>query len=355
MISAGKTKSHSLQWLFCFSALLLLSACGADKRPLELSGYALGTTWHVTLVPDGREVDLDTVRALVEGQLDRVNRSMSTYLPDSEINRFNNSTIGTWQTPSAEFLTVLDAAIAIGDETAGGYDITVGPLVDLWGFGPGEPLVGMPSRAAVSEARDKVGLDSLERKGDTARRIKDIQLDFSSIAKGYAVDLVTEALQANGIQNLLVEVGGEIRVAGLSPRGGAWRVAVEQPIPERREVATAIELTDKSVATSGDYRNYFDLNGRRYSHTIDPRTGYPVRHDLVSVTVVHESAMLADAWATALIVLGAKGAAELAEQQALAVYFIRSEGDDYVASHSTAFSRYLVAANTKAEQDRREE
>ena len=348
-----------MQWLFCFLVLPLLAACSGEERPQQLSGYALGTSWHVTIVPNGAEVDLAIVRALVDGQLDRVNRSMSTYLPDSEINRFNNSTINTWQAPSADFLAVLDAAIDIGDKTAGGYDITVGPLVDLWGFGPGEPLVGMPSRAAVAEAREKVGLGSLERKANEARRIKDIQLDFSSIAKGYAVDLVTEALQANGLENLLVEVGGEIRVTGTSPRGGAWRVAVEQPIPERREVATAISLSEKSVATSGDYRNYFDLNGRRYSHTIDPRTGYPVRHDLVSVTVVHDSAMLADAWATALIVLGAEGAAKLAEEQGLAVYFIRSVGDDYAASHSTAFGEYLATTSAgggqETVQDRREE
>ena len=341
MISAGKRKSHSLQWLFCFIGLALLSACG-DERPLQLSGYGLGTSWHVTLVPDDTEIDEATVLALVEGQLDRVNSSMSTYLAGSEINRFNASTVGAWQKPSADFLMVLDAAIDIGNKTAGGYDITVGPLVELWGFGPGEPRIGMPSRAAVSAAKERVGLGSLEREGDSVRRLQGIELDFSSIAKGYAVDLVSEALLANGVDNFLVEVGGEMRVAGVSPRGGPWRVAIEQPIVERREVATAIDLSDQSVATSGDYRNYFDLNGKRYSHTSDPRTGYPVRHDLVSVTVVHDSAMLADAWATALTVLGAEGAARLAEEQQLAVYFIRSEGDSYIASHSEAFGPYLA-------------
>jgi thiamine biosynthesis lipoprotein len=348
MISAGKRKSHSLQWLFCFFGLVLLSACG-EQRPLQLSGYGLGTSWHITLVPVDSEIDEATVLALVEGQLNRVNSSMSTYLPASEINRFNASTVGTWQKPSADFLMVLDAAIEIGNKTAGGYDITVGPLVDLWGFGPGEPRVGMPSRAAVSKAKEQVGLGSLEREGDSARRLKAIQLDFSSIAKGYAVDLVAEALLANGIDNFLVELGGEMRVAGISPRGGPWRVAIEQPIAERREVATAINLSDQSVATSGDYRNYFDLKGKRYSHTIDPRTGYPVRHDLVSVTVVHDSAMLADAWATALTVMGAEGAAKLAEEQQLAVYFIRSEGDNYIASHSIAFGPYLAAKSVAAD------
>ncbi|MEP1469815.1 MAG: FAD:protein FMN transferase [Halieaceae bacterium] len=349
MTSAGKRKSHSLQWLFCCACLLLLSACGSTDKPLQLSGYGLGTSWHVTLLPGQNEVDEATVQALVEGQLGRVNRSMSTYLPASEINRFNASTLGVWQQPSADFLKVLDAAIDIGGKTAGGYDITIGPLVDLWGFGPGEPRIGMPSRQAVSEAKAQVGLDSLERRDEEARRLKPIELDFSSIAKGYAVDLIAEALLANDVNDFLVEVGGEMRVAGASPRGDAWRVAIEQPIVERREVATAINLVDQSVATSGDYRNYFDLNGTRYSHTIDPRTGYPVRHDLVSVTVVHDSAMLADAWATALTVLGAEGAAQLAEELQLAVYFIRSEGEDFIASHSTAFEPYLAEKRVSAD------
>jgi len=349
MTSAGKYKSHSLQWLFCCIGLLFLSACDSGDRPLQLSGYGLGTSWHITLLPAENEIDDDTVMALVEGQLGRVNRSMSTYLPASEINRFNASSPGIWQQPSADFLKVLDAAIEIGSKTAGGYDITVGPLVDLWGFGPGEPRVGIPSRQAVTRAKAQVGLDSLERKGSEARRLKPIELDFSSIAKGYAVDLIAEALLANDFNDFLVEVGGEMRVAGASPRGDAWRVAIEQPIVERREVATAINLTDQSVATSGDYRNYFDLNGTRYSHTIDPRTGYPVRHDLVSVTVVHDSAMMADAWATALTVMGADGAAQLAEEQQLAVYFIRSEGDDFIASHSTAFEPYLAAKRADAD------
>jgi thiamine biosynthesis lipoprotein len=351
MTSADKVQSHSKEWLFFLVGLvLLLAGCSGDsKSPLQLSGYALGTSWHVTVASEQSDIDTATLQALVQGQLDRVNRSMSTYLPDSEINRFNGSSLGLWQEPSADFLTVLDAALVIGNATGGAYDVTVGPLVDLWGFGPGEPRTGIPSRSAVAQAKEQVGQAQVEREGSRARRMKDVSLDFSSIAKGYAVDLVAEALGHIGVMHYMVEVGGEMRVAGFSPRGDAWRIAIEKPDPERREVAQAISLTDVSVATSGDYRNYFDLGGERYSHTIDPRTGYPVRHDLVSVTVIDESAMQADAWATALTVLGGEEAFSLAEENGLAVYFIRSKADSFVASHTASFEPYLTtpAASTE--------
>ena len=352
MTSADKVQSHSKEWFFFVAGVvLLLAGCTGDSRaPLQLSGYALGTSWHVTIASnDQTEIDSAALQALVQGQLDRVNRSMSTYLPDSEINRFNASSVGVWQEPSADFLTVLDAALAIGTATEGAYDITVGPLVDLWGFGPGEPRTGIPSRIAVAQAKEQVGQAKVERDGVRARRMKNVSLDFSSIAKGYAVDLVAEALGHIGVTHYMVEVGGEMRVAGMSPRGDAWRVAIEQPNPERREVARAISITDVAVATSGDYRNYFDLDGERYSHTIDPRTGYPVRHDLVSVTVIDDSTMLADAWATALTVLGGEEAYALAEEKNLAVYFIRSTADSFVASYTAAFEPFLTtpAASTK--------
>ncbi len=323
---------------------MLVGCAGEHRGPVQLSGYALGTSWHVTVSSTDGIIDAPELKTLVEAQLERVNRSMSTYLPDSEINRFNASSLGIWQQPSADFLMVLDTALAIGEATGGAYDVTVGPLVDLWGFGPGEPSKGIPSRTAVAQARENVGLEQVEREGERARRLKNISLDFSSIAKGYAVDLVAEALAHIGLSDYMVEVGGEMRLAGVSPRGDAWRIAIEQPDPARRQVAQAMALSDVAVATSGDYRNYFDLDGERYSHTIDPRTGYPVRHDLVSVTVIEDNTMDADAWATALIVLGGEKAHLLAEEKDLAVYFIRSTVDGFVATHTSAFEPYLSKA-----------
>ena len=233
--------------------------------------------------------------------------------------------------------------MTIGAASGGAYDVTVGPLVRLWGFGPDGAVETAPSTEAVAQLRREIGQDALDFDTDMGTLLKRAprELDFSSIAKGYAVDLAARALEELGLSDFLLEVGGEMRLSGYSPRGDRWRVAIEQPDATLRAVALAIPVTNASVATSGDYRNYFEVDGVRYSHSIDPRTGYPVRHDLVSVTVVHESAMVADGWATALVILGMPAALEVAEKQALAVYFIQRDGEDFIASHSSAFETYL--------------
>jgi thiamine biosynthesis lipoprotein len=205
--------------------------------------------------------------------------------------------------------------------------------------------VAPPSRSAVEQLLQRVGQDKLRLDGEALAVMKpiDLSLDFSSLAKGFAVDQVANWLTGQGIERFLVEVGGEMRVSGASARGDPWRVAIEQPESIGRSVAAAISITDVALATSGNYRNFFEVDGERFSHSIDPRTGYPVAHDLVSVTVVHPSAMLADAWATALTVRGAERAMAVARTQGLAVYFIRSVGGDFVPSHTPAFAVYLDA------------
>jgi thiamine biosynthesis lipoprotein len=247
---------------------------------------------------------------------------------------------------SPGFYKVLSAALVVGRASAGAYDVTVAPLVDLWGFGPGPAIDTPPAEAAIARLLAQVGQGNIRLDSATSRvmKLSELSLDFSSLAKGYAVDQVADWLAGQKLSRFLVEVGGEMRMSGLSGRGDPWRIAIEQPESSARTAATAISLSDAAVATSGDYRNYFEVDGRRYSHSIDPRTGYPVAHDLVSVTVVHPSAMLADAWATALTVLGADQAMAVAQRQALAVYFIRSAGEDFVHSHTPAFAGYLAEA-----------
>ncbi|HBM83844.1 MAG TPA: FAD:protein FMN transferase, partial [Halieaceae bacterium] len=200
-----------------------------------------------------------------------------------------------------------------------------------------------PQTSAIDAARNRVGQQFIEFDGELQRlrRLRKVELDLSSIAKGYAVDVLANALSEQGIDSFLVEVGGEMRVAGSSPRGDAWRIAVERPEPGARAVALGIALEDIAVATSGDYRNYFELEGRRYSHSIDPRTGYPVAHDLVSVTVLADDCMTADGWATALTVLGADEALALAEAEGLAVYLMRRDGERIVPLYSSAFAPWL--------------
>ena len=352
MAAMSPGQSHSSGWLFCRSAAavlalllagLLLAGCQRQPLPVELSGATMGTSWHVTYLPLADGVEPEALQAELEALLVAVNDSMSTWQPDSEISRFNRSAPGAWVAISASFAEVVAEALAVGELTGGAYDVTVGPLVELWGFGPARPRIDVPSAAAIRERQQQVGQQFLELDLEQGRmrRLRDVELDLSSIAKGYAVDVLAEALLAQQITDFLVEVGGEMRLSGSSPRGDAWRVAVERPQPGARSVALGIALTDAAVATSGDYRNYFEVDGRRYSHSIDPRTGRPVAHDLVSVTVIAADCMGADAWATALTVLGAEQALALAEDQGLAVYLLRRDGERIVPSYSSAFEPWL--------------
>ena len=344
--SALTIKSHSQGWLFCLLAAFCLGACSNDPSAVQLAGATMGTTWHVTYIEPANDLAQSALQQGIEEQLAQVDRSMSTYREDSEISRFNASAANVWFTVSPEFYSVLSTALVVGKASGGAYDVTVGPLVDLWGFGPGPAIDSPPDQSSITQLLAQVGQDNLQldEAGPGVMKLKELSLDFSSLAKGYAVDQVASWLAGQGLGRFLVEVGGEMRMSGMSGRGNSWRVAIEQPESTGRTVATAISLTDAAVATSGDYRNFFEVDGKRYSHSIDPRTGYPVAHDLVSVTVVHPSAMLADAWATALTVLGAERAMAVAQAQDLAVYFIRSAGEDFVHSHTAGFAGYLAEA-----------
>ncbi len=353
MTAVSFGQSHSSGWLFCRAAsvalalLVLLAGCQRQTLPVELSGEAMGTTWHVTYLPLPGGAEPAAIKRELERRLAVVNDSMSTWQPDSEISRFNRSQPGDWVTVSAPFAEVVAAAMSIGELSGGAYDVTVGPLVELWGFGPARPRIDLPSDAAIRARKELVGQRFLEldREQGRMRRLREVELDLSSIAKGYAVDLLAGALLAQQITDFLVEVGGEMRLSGSSPRGDAWRVAVERPQPGARSVALGLALTDVAIATSGDYRNYFEVDGRRYSHSIDPRSGRPVAHDLVSVTVIAADCMRADGWATALTVLGAEEALALAEAQGLAVYLLRQEGERIVPVYSSAFEPWLEASN----------
>lgn len=339
-------RSHSLEWLFCFLFVgCALQGCAERTTPKHLGGPTMGTTWSVTYVSENvAKSDADTLQQGITEVLAVVNASMSTYIVDSEISLFNASNDDEWFVPSEGFFTVLETALAVGGLSQGAYDVTVGPLVDLWGFGAAGAVNKLPPQKDIARVLLRTGANKLEvqRASKSVRKLADVSLDFSSLAKGYAVDEVAAYLRANGITRFLVEVGGEMQLAGSSPRGDHWRIAIEQPASDERSAAVALALSDVGIATSGDYRNYFEVDGQRYSHAIDPRTGFPVRHDLVSVTVVHATTIEADAWATALMVLGGDAAMSLAQEQGLAVYFIREVEGEYVHSHTTAFSPYLA-------------
>lgn len=311
---------------------------------MHLTGATMGTTWRVSYIEPEPAPLPEALHTGIAQLLEQVNLSMSTYRTDSEISAFNALKKEAWMEMSEHFNEVLNTALAVGRYSEGAYDVTVGPLVDLWGFGAGDGVVTPPAPHAIDALLPGVGQDKLRVDNDAGRvmKLSELSLDFSSLAKGYAVDLIANWLEAQGIDRFMVEVGGEMRLSGMSGRGDAWRIAIERPSAIERSVAVAISLTDVAIATSGDYRNYFEADGQRYSHMIDARTGRPVMHDLVSVTVVHPQCMVADAWATALAVLGAERALAVAQAQGLAVYFIRRAGEDLVHSHTPSFSRYLA-------------
>jgi len=309
----------------------------------------MGTTWHVTykLANDSKPLTADEAQQSIEALLQAVNNSMSTYMGSSEISRFNQSKPRQWFEVSPGFLQVLQAAMAVGDKSGGAYDVTVGPIVKIWGFGSDPKDDTVPDAAVLKSLLTQIGQSKLQI--DEARsaisKTTDIALDFSSIAKGYGVDQVADWFVSMGVPDFLVEVGGEMRLAGQNPGGHDWRIAIEQPDAILGSVAAAITLTNEGLATSGDYCNYFEVDNKRYSHTIDPRTGYPITHDLVSVSVVHRRTMLADAWATAFMVLGAEAAMDVALERGLAVYLIQRTDQGYHSSYSPLFERYLEPTN----------
>jgi len=302
----------------------------------------MGTTYHLTWLPEESSPRSPALREEVEAILERVDASMSTYREDSEIFRFNLAEVGEEIVVSDYFIKVFEISRMVSERSEGAYDVTVAPLVDLWGFGPGGGD-GVPSDEAVAGALGMVGESwvDVSPATNTIRKRRPLELDFSSVAKGYAVDLLAERLGARGVRDYMVEIGGELRVAGSSPRGNAWRIAIERPASGSDGIAAALSLHDAAVATSGDYRNFFELEGVRYSHSIDPRSGRPVRHALVSGTVVHPSAAAADAWATALTVLGPEDALRIATEERLAAYLISRAGEDFRAEKTPAIEAFL--------------
>lgn len=304
-----------------------------DRPPIvqELSGSTMGTTWTAKLVVPGGAVALvEAARDSIVARLDRVNASMSTWDPESEISRFNRSGSVEPFPVSAEFVDVVRRAETVSQATNGAFDVTVAPLVTLWGFGadgtPGEPA----DPAAVPAVMAHVGYEKLQISDDgRALRKTDpgVSIDLSAIAKGYGVDRAAEALSSMGLAAYAVEVGGEIRARGRKPDNSPWLVGIEAPDPAARTVLRSMPLLDASVATSGDYRDFYESSGTRYAHIVDPRTGSPILWQGFSVTVIHASATLADAWATGLSVLGPSEGLALADREGLAVLFVLPDGN----------------------------
>lgn len=307
---------------------VLGAMCGCTDQAASiaaLDGRTMGTTYSVQLSPAPDPATLDELRGAIEARLAEVNGQMSTYLPDSDLSRFNTSTSTDWHEVPAPLAALVAQAHTISERSAGVYDVTVGPLVELWGFGAAGPRDTPPSDAQVTALLDRVGYRKLQHRDSPPalrKAVGRLRVDLSSIAKGWAVDEIARLLEARGLTDYLVEIGGDLRAGGQKSNGQPWRIAVESPLAGLRAVQRVVALQDQAIATSGDYRNFFDAGGRRYSHTIDPRSGYPVSHRLASVSVFADDCATADGWATALMALGEQAAPRLAKRIGLKALFV---------------------------------
>ena len=299
-------------WLSFFIIFALLD-CEKKAETIVINGFTMGTTYSIKIVnTDKIDFDTNLLKIKIDSVLISVNQQMSTYIEDSEISIFNDRNDKEWQNISSEFSSVISKAIDISNMTHGAFDITVGPLMDLWGFGKtGQDSWHLPEDSKVDHILDYVGFDKINitacgiQKSDTRTVI-----DLNAIAKGFGVDVVFELLKNYGYKNILVEIGGEIRCGGFNQNGDFWRVGIDKPIFDilpGHDLHDLITLNNVALATSGDYRNYFIYEGKIYSHTIDPRSGYPIENGIASASVTAPNCMLADALATALMVMGESG------------------------------------------------
>lgn len=326
-------------------AVLALVGCAPRPSPERIAGERMGTTYEVVVPHRPAGVTRADLEAAVDGVLEEVDQHLSGWNPDSELARFNQASTTRWVAVSPLLAEIIEQALAVSRDSGGAFDVTVGPLVRAWGFGAGaREETTAPTPAELERLGDTVGhrrLDARRHPPALRKSVATLQIDLDGIAPGLAVDLIAARLEAHGVRDYLVELGGEVRARGRSPAGRPWRVAVETPLEGQRRPYTVVELDDLGVSTSGDYRDFRDVAGLRLSHTIDPRTAYPVTHGLASVTVLHPSAASADAWATALMVLGPEEGMALARRYDLAVLFItRLPEGALVESTSPAFPRF---------------
>lgn len=324
--------------------LVLFVACSPSndqgRKEYYLQGNTMGTTYNIKVV--GEAVDTATLQQGIDEKLKQLNQQMSTYIPDSELSTFNQSTSLEAMKVSSELEKVVQEAIRLGKLTDGKLDVTVGPLVNLWGFGPEHQPEKIPSDELVQTTKARIGLDKLTlENGMMAKSIPNLYVDLSTIAKGYGVDLIAEFIETKGINNYLVEIGGEMRLKGFKHTGELWHVAIEKPVTSERAVQQVIVPKDNAVATSGDYRNYYEVDGQRFSHIIDPDTAKPINHKLVSVTVIHPSSMTADGLSTAIMVMGEEKGLAFAEENELAVYMISKTDHGFIEQSSLKFMQYL--------------
>jgi len=322
-----------------FLLLVMALGCSETDDVATLRGSTMGTTYTVKIAHKLNSEETELIHREIKEVLTLINKTMSTYEYDSELSVLNRQPADHWLEVSAPLHEVLGIGHQVYLESEGAFDVTVGPLVNLWGFGPELQTPKKPEMLEIRDVMGFVGFDLLEL--DTRPAIKkkhsQVFIDLSGIAKGYGVDRIATLLGANGLENFLVEIGGEIRLSGKKFDGSQWNVVIEEP--SKLDIASEnnFRFADIAVASSGNYRNYREIDGIRYGHTIDPRDGYPVTHNLLAVTVLHRKATWADAYATALMVLGPEAGLKFAAERAIAARLVTKTGEEITTLQTSAF------------------
>lgn len=331
------------KWSLLLAVAAGLHGCTREAAP-HFEGQTQGTTYHVTVVRCTPAQQANVLQTAVEQRLAQIDVALSNYRDDSELSRFNRAPIDQWIDLGPDLDAVLRASQQISQMSEGAFDITVAPLLGLWGFGPESSSQHVvPDDAAIAQARTSVGYQFLELQ-DTApraRKTRPLTIDVNGIAQGYSVDQLANVLSARGCSDYLVEIGGELRLAGHNAENKPWRIAIERPSDAPSEVQQSLRGSGIAITTAGDYHDYFEQDGVSYSHTIDPRTGRPIAHKLASVTVIDASATQADGYDTVVEVLGPEEGFAFAQRHHLAAYFIVREGDRFVVRKTEAMSAYL--------------
>ncbi|MCK4679113.1 MAG: FAD:protein FMN transferase [Bacteroidales bacterium] len=335
--------------ILCLAVTIMLPSCskkGLDRDLIVISGKTMGTEYEVKIVTTETisKQQFIEVRNGIDSLLGVVNQQMSTYIDSSEISRFNCYEKTDWFPVSTETAEVFKQSLEVSEKSSGAFDITVGPLVNLWGFGPEKRNADVPSEESITQVMRFIGYRKISARlspPSIKKKVSDVYCDLAAVAKGYGVDRIAEYLEFNGISDYLVEIGGEIRARGRNQRDTVWQVGIAVPENESG-IQTVVSLNNLSMATSGDYRFYFEREGIRYSHIINPGTGKPITHKLASTTVIHTSCAYADAMATAIIVLGPGEGYKLALRENLPAFLIIREKDSFVEKMTPAFKKCLA-------------
>jgi len=336
-------KCAVLQPVIAVALAAALTGCLPSEKVEEFGGPTMGSTYSIKYVRNQTVAPLAELKAATEAILAEVDVQMSSYRSDSLIEAFNRAPAGTCQTMPEGILQVVASGKQLGEESDGAFDLTLRPLLDLWGFGPGSRGTHTPEPEQLSQALERVGQRHLRIEGEQLCKDLPLQVDFNSIAAGYTVDRIIQRLGELGVSSYLVEVTGELKAAGRKPDGSHWRIGLEAPQEGQRVAQRVLELDGYGISTSGDYRNYYEENGKRYSHTLDPKTGKPIEHRLAAVTVADPSTLRADGLSTVLLVLGPEEGLAYAERKGIAAFFVTRVDDGFVTQGSTAFEQLFAA------------